>query len=91
MLLETLEDSKTYMKATLLQCLSEAHSQVSDRIPYTYKTVLKREKEGVDVYTAVRRDPATSYRLYTGLQIRKIVEYEINRAKGEGHEPTTIE
>lgn len=85
MLVETLEDTKVYLKATLLQCLIEANElegSTNGKIQHTYKTVLRREKEGIEVYTNVRRDPVTNYRMYTGLNIRQIVEYEMNRAKG---------
>lgn len=79
MLIETLEDSKTYLKATLLQCLQEAKAKYP-KVQATYKTIIKREKMGFDVYSDTRRDPATGYRMYTGLQIRKIVEFEIAKA-----------
>jgi len=79
MLIDTLDDTRTYLKATLLQCLAEVSTE--DRpIPATYKSILRREKQGIKAYTRVRRDPATGYRLYTGRDIRRILEYEIKRA-----------
>jgi DNA-binding transcriptional MerR regulator len=35
---------------------------------------------GIKAYIRVRRDPATGYRLYTGRDIRRILEYEMKRA-----------
>lgn len=81
MLLDTLTDSQPYLKATLLQCLSEAKANINPKITATYKTVLRRERAGVAVYKDVVRDPATGYRFYTGRSIRKIVQYEIKKAE----------
>jgi len=79
MLIETLEDNKSYLKATLIQCLEEAKAS-HPGIVTSYKTILKREKKSIPEYMGVRRDPATGYRFYTGLQIRKIILYERQKA-----------
>ena len=82
MLIETLDNKRTYLKATLMKCLKEASSEQSP-IPWTYKSILRREKAGIRVYNKVRRDPGTTYRMYTGKLIREIVDYEIHRAIGK--------
>lgn len=75
MLIDTLDDTKTYLKQTLLQVLQEG-STSELKIAATYKMILRREQKGVKVYLTVRKDPTTGYRMYTGRDIRKILEFE---------------
>lgn len=75
MLYDTIKDDQHYLKSTLLECLSEQN------LVSSYKTIQRREKQGVEVYTDVNRDPVSGFRMYTGAQIRRIVEYERARAK----------
>lgn len=94
MLLDTLSDAQLYFKSTLLEVLRETRSSFGkDRtgrdnleILVSYKSILRRENAGVQVYQDVHRDPTNGYRQYTGKQIRDIVKYEIsvaeNRKKG---------
>lgn len=81
MLLDSLEDNKEYLKSTLLACLAEIKDHNGRKLPSKYLNVLRREKEGVEVYQC-RRDPTTNYRFYTGRQVRKIIEYELRRRAG---------
>jgi len=73
MLIDTLNDSQQYLKSTLLECLDEQN------LTSSYKTVQRREKAGIEVYNNISRDPVSGYRMYTGKQIRDIVEYEKTR------------
>lgn len=81
MLIDTLLDKQIYFKATLKECLIEARESFKLKtIPSDYKTFIRREKAGIKQYLNTRRDPANNWRLYTGKQIKKIVQYEIERA-----------
>ena len=81
MLLETLKDSQTYFKSTLLEVLQEVKAEQDIAIASSYKSIMRREKQRIPVYLEVVRDPTNGWRMYTGRQIRKIVEYELT-AKG---------
>ena len=88
MFLDTLIDHQLYFKATLISCLQEArvkfkkeNPQIKKEIPISYKMILERERKRVPVYLEAHRDPANGWRMYSGKQIRKIVEYEIDRTK----------
>lgn len=73
MLYDTLKTDQSYLKSTLLECLKEQN------LVSSYKTIQRREKSGIDVYTNVLRDPVSGFRMYTGAQIRQIIEYEQKR------------
>ena len=79
MMIDIIDDRKEYNKATLIQVLEEARTPDLP-VTATYKAILRREKKKIPVYMNSRRDPANGYRLYTGRQIRKILEYEIDFA-----------
>lgn len=80
MLLDTLDDRQTYHKSTLLEVLKEVKARKRDLpIASSYKTILRRERARIDVYTDVIRDPVNGWRMYTGLHIRKIVQWELER------------
>ncbi len=80
MLLDTLEDRQTYHKSTLVEVLKEVKTAHDDVIMATsYKTIMRRERARVSVYTDVIRDPVNGWRMYTGRQIRKIVAWELER------------
>lgn len=88
MFLDTLIDHQLYFKATLISCLQEArvelkktNPEIKKELPISYKMILERERKRIPVYTEVHRDPANGWRMYSGKQIRKIVEYEINQIK----------
>lgn len=81
MLLDTLQDSQTYFKSTLVEVLQEVRAKEDLRIVSSYKSIMRREKQRIQVYCDVVRDPTNGWRMYTGRQIRKIVEYEIEKAK----------
>ena len=88
MLLDTLNDQQLYFKSTLLAVLQEAKADLKTRkpdlkseIPFSYKMILRREKDKVDVYIAVHRDPTNGWRMYSGKQIRDIVAYEVSEAE----------
>lgn len=81
MLLETLKDSQTYFKSTLVEVLQEEKANSNIAIASSYKSIMRREKQRIPVYLEVVRDPTNGWRMYTGRQIRKIVEYELS-AKG---------
>lgn len=83
MLIDTLVDSQTYMKATLIECLVEARSKTGLPVACSYKTIMRREQQGESKYTAPRRDPVNGWRLYTGREIRIIVDHEIEVAKSK--------
>lgn len=83
MLLDTLTDKQTYFKSTLLQVLQEVKAEKQLKIASSYKTIMRREKDRVPAYVNVTRDPANGWRMYTGLQIRKIVEYELAQKGAE--------
>lgn len=80
MLLDTLKDDGTYFKGTLQECLLEAKKQTNLSIKFSYKTILRRERQNVDCYVNVTREPVNNWRMYSGRQIRAIVDYEIARA-----------
>ncbi len=82
MLLDTLDDRQAYHKSTLLEVLKEVAQETKLPIATSYKTILRRERARVSVYTKVIRDPVNGWRMYTGKHIRKIVEWELNR-KGQ--------
>lgn len=79
MLLDTLDDRQTYHKSTLLEVLKEVAREKQVPIATSYKTILRRERSRVSVYTNVVRDPVNSWRMYTGRMIRKIVAWELER------------
>jgi len=80
MLLDTLDDRQTYHKSTLLEVLKEIKKEHGDApIASSYKTILRRERSRVSVYTNVVRDPVNGWRMYTGRMIRKIVAWELER------------
>lgn len=88
MLLDTLSDQQLYFKSTLLAVLQEAKADLKSRnpklkkeIPISYKSILRREKKKISVYTEVHRDPANGWRMYSGRQIREIVKYETEQAE----------
>lgn len=82
MLLDTLIDTQTYFKSTLVSVLQEAQAKHPDLvIAASYKTIMRREHNRVPEYLEVIRDPTNGWRLYTGFQIRKIIEYELKHAK----------
>lgn len=88
MLLDTLNDNQLYFKSTLIAVLQEAKADLKTRkpdlkseIPFSYKMILRREKDKVDVYIAVHRDPTNGWRMYSGKQIRDIVAYEVSEAE----------
>jgi len=82
MLLDTLNDKQTYFKSTLLQVLQEVRANEGLPIASSYKSVMRREKQRVPAYLEVVRDPTNGWRMYTGRQIRKIVEWEVkNKSK----------
>lgn len=83
MLIDTLVESQVYMKATLIECLSEAKGQTGLPIASSYKTIMRREKQGVTHYTQPRRDPVNGWRFYTGHEIRQIVTFETELAKSK--------
>lgn len=78
MLLDTLSDNQVYFKSTLIQVLQDVRANQEIAIASSYKTVMRREKKKIPVYVNVVRDPTNGWRMYTGRQIRKIVEYEMN-------------
>jgi len=73
MIIDSIKSSDKYLKGTFLDCAKEAGLKVS------YKTLTRREKEGVRVYTDVKRDPSTGWRLFSGTQIKRIIAYELKR------------
>ena len=80
MLLDTLDERQVYHKSTLVEVLKEvktAHEEIP--ICSSYKTIMRREKQHIAVYTNVVRDPVNGWRMYTGRMIRKIVEWELER------------
>lgn len=77
MLLDTLNDKQTYFKSTLLEVLQETRANSNLPIASSYKSIMRREKQRVPVYLDVVRDPTNGWRMYTGRQIRRIVEYEL--------------
>lgn len=77
MLLETLKENQTYFKSTLLEVLQEVKADTGVAIASSYKSIMRREKQRIPVYLDVVRDPTNGWRMYTGRQIRKIVEYEL--------------
>lgn len=80
MLIDTIDDRQVYHKSTLLEILKEIkHAESGAPIATSYKTILRREKQRVPVYTNVTRDPVNGWRMYTGKQIRKIVAWELER------------
>lgn len=81
MLLDTLKENQTYFKSTLLEVLQEVKASNDVAIASSYKSIMRREKQRIPVYLDVVRDPTNGWRMYTGRQIRKIVEYELS-AKG---------
>ncbi len=81
MLIDSLKDDGTYFKATLIECLKEAKFQYGLKISYSYKTFMRREEQNIAVYIGVGKDPANGWRIYTGSQIKAIVEYEVSRAQ----------
>lgn len=81
MLIDSLKDKQLYMKATLMGCLKEARFRTNLPVSYSYKTILRREAEGVKCYLELHRDPMNMWRMFTGKQIKAIVAYEIERAK----------
>jgi hypothetical protein len=90
MLLDTLNDQQLYFKSTLLAVLQEAkadlksrHPKLKKEIPISYKSILRREKKKISVYTDAHRDPTNGWRMYSGKQIRDIVAYETAEAEKE--------
>lgn len=77
MLLDTIENKKTYFKSTLIKILQEIKESSKRPIPTSYKTIIRREQMNIPVYRGVRRDPTNGWRIYTGRQIHKIVEWEL--------------
>lgn len=77
MLIDTLNDKQTYFKSTLLETLQEARADSGLPIASSYKSILRRERNQVPVYQSVLRDPTNGWRMYTGRQIRNIVQYEL--------------
>lgn len=73
MLIDSIKNSERYMKGTFLACAKEAGLKVS------YKTLTRREKAGIKVYTEVTRDPGTGWRMYSGSQIKRIIAYELKK------------
>lgn len=89
MLLDTLSDQQLYFKSTLLAVLQEAKADLKSRnpklkkeVPISYKSIMRREKKKISVYTEVHRDPTNGWRMYSGKQIRDIVAYETAEAEG---------
>lgn len=78
MLLDTLLDNQTYFKSTLIEVLQEVRVKENLPIASSYKSIMRREKQRVPEYLNVVRDPTNGWRMYTGQQIHKIVEYELN-------------
>ena len=78
MLLDTLKDTQTYFKSTLVEVLQEEKANCNMAIASSYKSIMRREKQRIPVYLDVVRDPTNGWRMYTGRQIRKIVEYELS-------------
>lgn len=88
MLLDTLSDQQLYFKSTLLAVLQEAKVDLKNRkpdlkkeIPTSYKSILRREKKKIEVYITAHRDPINGWRMYSGKQIRDIVNYEMAEAQ----------
>ncbi len=80
MLLDTIDDRQVYHKSTLVEILREVKKSHNDvAICASYKTIMRRERQKVVVYINVVRDPVNGWRMYTGRQIRKIVEWELER------------
>lgn len=81
MLLDTIENKKTYFKSTLIKILQEIKETSKRSIPTSYKTIIRREQMKIPVYLKIRRDPINGWRIYTGQQIKKIVAYELKTKK----------
>jgi len=86
MILDTLKDNQIYFKSTLIQVLQEVRAEKNLPIGSSYKTVMRREKQKIPVYLNITRDPTNNWRMYTGKQIRKIVEYELKLKTKNGTE-----
>jgi hypothetical protein len=80
MLLETLQDTHNYMKSTLLSCLQETVGHDGQPLSSSYKTLLRKERKGIEVYKKVHRDPTTNWRMYSGRLIREIVDFELEQS-----------
>lgn len=80
-IIESLKDRNKYLVSTLLACLIEARRMHNLPLQASYRTILRRESSDVEVYTKCTRDQVSKFRMYTGSQIKKIIEYEVERTK----------